>query len=72
VCDDDQQPQPAHGLTRSVTHPHACCERCRLPGATTPDAWTHLRADKMGAKRQRRLRFAAPPEIAIALPVWLQ
>ncbi|EFB3860237.1 hypothetical protein C0M66_000411 [Escherichia coli] len=29
VDDEQQQPQPVHGLTSSDEHPQACCELCR-------------------------------------------
>lgn len=33
VDDEQQQPQPVHGLTSSDEHPQACCELCRQPVA---------------------------------------
>ncbi|EAY6112296.1 ethanolamine utilization cob(I)yrinic acid a,c-diamide adenosyltransferase EutT, partial [Salmonella enterica] len=55
VDDDEQQPQPVHGLTSSDTHPQACCELCRQPVVKKPDTLTHLTADKMVAKSDPRL-----------------
>lgn len=66
VDDDEQQPQPVHGLTSSDTHPQACCELCRQPVVKKPDTLTHLTADKMVAKSDPRLglprRFTTSPE----------
>lgn len=42
VDDEQQQPQPVHGLTSSDEHPQACCELCRQPVAKKPDTLTHL------------------------------
>lgn len=72
VDDDEQQPQPVHGLTSSDTHPQACCELCRQPVVKKPDTLTHLTADKMVAKSDPRLGFRAALDSAIALTVWLQ
>lgn len=58
VDDDEQQPQPVHGLTSSDTHPQACCELCRQPVVKKPDTLTHLTADKMVAKATRASAFA--------------
>ena len=33
VDDEQQQPQPVHGLTSNDEHPQACCELCRQPVA---------------------------------------
>ena len=44
VDDEQQQPQPVHGLTSSETHPQACCELCRQPVVKKPDTLTHLTA----------------------------
>ncbi|EAT7030145.1 ethanolamine utilization cob(I)yrinic acid a,c-diamide adenosyltransferase EutT [Salmonella enterica] len=72
VDDDEQQPQPVHGLTSSDTYPQACCELCRQPVVKKPDTLTHLTADKMVAKSDPRLGFRAALDSAIALTVWLQ
>lgn len=72
VDDEQQQPQPVHGLTSSDTHPQACCELCRQPVAKKPDTLTHLTADKMVAKSSPRLAFRAALDSTIALAVWLQ
>lgn len=50
IDDEEQQPQPVHGLTSSDTHPQASCELCHQPVAKKPDTLTHLTADKMVAK----------------------
>lgn len=72
VDDEQQQPQPVHGLTSSDTHPEACCELCRQAVTKKPDAMTHLTADKMVAKSDPRLGFRAALDGTIALAVWLQ
>ena len=72
VDDEQQQPQPVHGLTRSDEHPQACCELCRQPVAKKPDTLTHLSAEKMVAKSDPRLGFRAVLDSTIALAVWLQ
>ena len=72
VDDDQQQPQPVHGLTSSEAQPQACCELCRQPVAKKPDTLTHLTAEKMVAKSDPRLGFRAALDAAIALAVWLQ
>lgn len=72
VDDEQQQPQPVHGLTSRETHPAACCELCRQTIAKKPDAMTHLTADKIVAKSDPRLGFRAALDSAIALAVWLQ
>ncbi|MDU1272774.1 MAG: ethanolamine utilization cob(I)yrinic acid a,c-diamide adenosyltransferase EutT [Escherichia coli] len=59
VDDEQQQPQPVHGLTSSDEHPQACCELCRQPVAKKPDTLTHLSAEKMVAKSDPRLGFRA-------------
>ncbi len=58
VDDEQQQPQPVHGLTSSDEHPQACCELCRQPVAKKPDTLTHLSAEKMVAKSVRVWVFA--------------
>ena len=70
--DEQQQPQPVHGLTSSDEHPQACCELCRQPVAKKPDTLTHLSAEKMVAKSDPRLGFRAVLDSTIALAVWLQ
>ena len=72
VDDEQQQPQPVHGLTSSDEHPQACCELCRQPVAKKPDTLTHLSAEKMVAKSDPRLAFRAVLDSTIALAVWLQ
>ena len=72
VDDEQQQPQPVHGLTSSDEHPQACCELCRQPVAKKPDTLTHLSAEKMVAKSDPRLGFRAVLDSTIALAVWLQ
>ncbi|EMV3717267.1 ethanolamine utilization cob(I)yrinic acid a,c-diamide adenosyltransferase EutT [Escherichia coli] len=72
VDDEQQQPQPVHGLTSSDEHPQACCELCRQPVAKKPDTLTHLSAEKMVAKSDPRLGFLAVLDSTIALAVWLQ
>lgn len=72
VDDEQQQPQPVHGLTSSDEHPQACCELCRQPVAKKPDTLTHLSAEKMVAKSDPRLGFRAVLDSTIALTVWLQ
>ena len=72
VDDEQQQPQPVHGLTSSDEHPQACCELCRQPVAKKPDTLTHLSAEKMFAKSDPRLAFRAVLDSTIALAVWLQ
>ncbi len=72
VDDEQQQPQPVHGLTSSDSHPQACCELCRQPVEKKPDTLTHLTADKMVAKSDPRLAFRAALDSTIALAVWLQ
>ncbi|EPJ1003432.1 ethanolamine utilization cob(I)yrinic acid a,c-diamide adenosyltransferase EutT [Escherichia coli] len=72
VDDEQQQPQPVHGLTTSDEHPQACCELCRQPVAKKPDTLTHLSAEKMVAKSDPRLGFRAVLDSTIALAVWLQ
>lgn len=51
VDDEQQQPQPVHGLTSSDEHPQACCELCRQPVAKKPDTLTHLSAENGRQKR---------------------
>lgn len=51
VDDEQQQPQPVHGLTSSDEHPQACCELCRQPVAKKPDTLTHLSAVNGRQKR---------------------
>ena len=58
VDDEQQQPQPVHGLTSSDEHPQ--------------DTLTHLSAEKMVAKSDPRLGFRAVLDSTIALAVWLQ
>ena len=72
VDDEQQQPQPVHGLTSSDEHPQACCELCRQPVAKKPDTLTHLSAEKMVAKSDPRLGVRAVLDSTIALAVWLQ
>ena len=72
IDDEQQQPQPVHGLTSSDTHPQASCELCHQPVAKKPDTLTHLTADKMVAKSDPRLGFRAALDSTIALAVWLQ
>lgn len=72
VDDEQQQPQPVHGLTSSDERPQACCELCRQPVAKKPDTLTHLSAEKMVAKSDPRLGFRAVLDSTIALAVWLQ
>lgn len=72
VDDEQQQPQPVHGLTSSDEHRQACCELCRQPVAKKPDTLTHLSAEKMVAKSDPRLGFRAVLDSTIALAVWLQ
>ncbi|EFM3481073.1 ethanolamine utilization cob(I)yrinic acid a,c-diamide adenosyltransferase EutT [Escherichia coli] len=72
VDDEQQQPQPVHGLTSSDEHPQACCELCRQPVAKKPDTLTHLSAEKMVAKSDPRLGFRAVLDSTISLAVWLQ
>ncbi|ELF1195742.1 ethanolamine utilization cob(I)yrinic acid a,c-diamide adenosyltransferase EutT [Escherichia coli] len=67
VDDEQQQPQPVHGLTSSDEHPQACCELCRQPVAKKPDTLTHLSAEKMVAKSDPRLGFRAVLDSTIAL-----
>ncbi|EMV4045225.1 ethanolamine utilization cob(I)yrinic acid a,c-diamide adenosyltransferase EutT [Escherichia coli] len=67
VDDEQQQPQPVHGLTSSDEHPQACCELCRQPVAKKPDTLTHLSAEKMVAKSDPRLGFCAVLDSTIAL-----
>lgn len=72
VDDEQQQPQPVHGLTSSDEHPQACCELCRQPVAKKPDTLTHLSAEKMVAKSDPRLGFRAVLDSTIALAVKLE
>ncbi|MDA8497214.1 ethanolamine utilization cob(I)yrinic acid a,c-diamide adenosyltransferase EutT [Citrobacter sp. Igbk 17] len=72
IDDEEQQPQPVHGLTSSDTHPQASCELCHQPVAKKPDTLTHLTADKMVAKSDPRLGFRAALDSTIGLAVWLQ
>lgn len=58
VDDEQQQPQPVHGLTSSDEHPQACCELCRQPVAKKPDTLTHLSAEKWLPKAIRVWVFA--------------
>lgn len=58
VDDEQQQPQPVHGLTSSDEHPQACCELCRQPVAKKPDTLTHLSAEKWSPKAIRVWVFA--------------
>lgn len=66
IDDEEQQPQPVHGLTSSDTHPQASCELCHQPVAKKPDTLTHLTADKMVAKSDPRLGFRAALDSTIA------
>lgn len=72
IDDEQQQPQPVHGLTSSDAHPQASCELCHQPVAKKPDTLTHLTADKMVAKSDPRTGFRAALDSTIALAVWLQ
>lgn len=58
IDDEEQQPQPVHGLTSSDTHPQASCELCHQPVVKKADTLTHLTADKMVAKVTRARDFA--------------
>ena len=72
IDDEEQQPQPVHGLTSSDTHPQASCELCHQPVVKKADTLTHLTADKMVAKSDPRLGFRAALDSTIALAVRLQ
>lgn len=71
VDDEQQQPQPVHGLTSSDEHPQACCELCRQPVAKAGYADSPV-GGKMVAKSDPRLGFRAVLDSTIALAVWLQ
>ncbi len=58
VDDEQQQPQPVHGLTSSDEHPQACCELCRQPVAKKPDTLTHLSAEKNGCQKRSAHGFS--------------
>lgn len=57
VDDEQQQPQPVHGLTSSDEHPQACCELCRQPVAKAGYADSPV-GGKMVAKAIRVWVFA--------------
>lgn len=72
IADEQQIPQPVHGLTSQDGHSQACCELCHQPMEKKPDTLTHLNAEKMVAKSDPRLGFRATLDSTIALAVWLQ
>lgn len=58
VDDEQQQPQPVHGLTSSDEHPQACCELCRQPVAKKAGHSDSPVGGKMVAKAIRASVFA--------------
>ncbi len=72
VDDEQQQPQPVHGLTSSDEHPQACCELCRQPVAKKAGYADSPVGGKMVAKSDPRTAFRAVLDSTIALAVWLQ
>ena len=78
IDDEEQQPQPVHGLTSSDTHPQASCELCHQPVAKKPDTLTHLTADKMVAKagdvmfipKGSSIEFGTPSTVRFLYVAW--